>query len=54
MGQVTAPKQIAELLNNQFRSVFTREDLYAMRETPVSSFPPSNDVQMVFSSFYLN
>ena len=43
-GQVTAPKEIAEVLNNQFKSVFTREDLDAMPETPVSSFPPINDI----------
>ena len=43
-GQVTAPKEIAEVLNNQFKSVFTKEDLDAMPETSVSSSPPINDI----------
>jgi len=43
-GQVTAPKEIAEVLNNQFKFVFTKEDLDAMLETPVSSSPPNNDI----------
>ena len=32
------------MLNNQFKSVFTKEDLDAMSETPVSSTPPINDI----------
>jgi len=45
-GQIIALKQIAEVLNNQFKSVFTREDLHVdtMPDTPVSSFPAINDI----------
>ena len=43
-SQVTAPEEIAEVLNSQFKSVFTKEDLDAMPETLVCSSPPKNNI----------
>ena len=37
--QVTTPKEIAETLNSQFKSVFTVEDLESIPEMPASSYP---------------
>jgi len=37
-------KEIAETLNNQFKSAFTRENSETIPETPVSPFPSINDI----------
>ena len=36
----------AVLQNNQFKSVFTREDLERIPEMPVSSFPSINNIDI--------
>ena len=44
--QVTTPKEIAETLNNQFKSVFTVEDLESIPEMPASSYPSINNIDI--------
>ena len=44
--QVTIPKEIAETLNNQFKSVFTVEDLESIPEMPASSYPSINNIDI--------
>ena len=44
--QVTTPKEIAETLNNQFKSVFTVEDLESIPEMPASSYPSISNIDI--------
>ena len=45
--QVTTPKEIAETLNNQFKSVFTEEDLESIPEMPASLYPSINNIHIL-------
>ena len=47
----TAP-EIAETLNNQFKSVFTTEDTYSIPDMPESPYPPITDINITTPGIY--
>ena len=47
----TAP-EIAETLNNQFKSVFTTEDIYSIPDMPESPYPPITDINITTPGVY--